>query len=69
MINAAQKKKANPVVPRKPATKVNEQESKDIMNQLFNDLDNNEVLEEHQVVDDTPAAFSKKEAVMQQYAV
>jgi hypothetical protein len=39
------------------------------MNQLFNDLDNNDVLEEHQLADDGPAAFSKQEAVMQQYAI
>jgi hypothetical protein len=42
LYNAGQKpKKAMPVM-KKPAAKVNEQESKDIMNQLFDDLDHNE---------------------------
>jgi hypothetical protein len=68
MINTAQKKKAAATtIQRKLVTKVNEQESKDIMNQLFDDLDNNDVLDEHHKpsVDDGPAAFSKQEAVMQ----
>ena len=44
---AAGKKKAIPAATRKPVSKVNEQESKDIMNDIFNDLDKNEDLQEH----------------------
>ncbi len=70
VINTAQKKKA-PLAAAARKSTVNEQESKDIMNQLFDDLENAEVLEEHQQapLDEGPAAFNKKEAVMQQYAV
>lgn len=68
IVNNAQKKKVAPQA-RKPAAKVTEQESKDIMNQLYNDLDAEEGLEEHRMADAGPAAFSKQEAVMQQYAV
>jgi len=36
------RKTTQPVGGKKPAQKVDEQQSKDIMNQLFNDLDENE---------------------------
>jgi len=47
MYNNAIKKQKNPVQAKKPVVKVSEQESKDVMNQLFDDLDNNEDLNEH----------------------
>lgn len=55
------------------STRVNEAESKQIMNSLFDDLDQNDALEEHadharQAIDE-PISFNKQEAVMQQYAM
>lgn len=58
---------------KKPAAKVNEQESKDIMNQLFDDLDHNEQLVENNAVNQfkTPVAvvYNKEEELLNKYAV
>ena len=73
MFNASLKPKKAPVQSRKPAAaaKVNEQESKDIMNQLLDDLDGNENLEEFEKTKKQPAivAYNKDDEMETKYAV
>ena len=56
-----------------PVPKVNEQESKDIMNQLYDDLDQNEdaLIEQRmvQIQPVQPLAFNKQEELSNKYAV